>query len=314
MVTPFYPSIANLIVRPVTHVRGAHGYRAAPRERGADFDACVAERDPVLMGFDADTALEPDGDGTWRGTIAGGWDTPRGPLGGYVMAIMLRAFELATNDAQRVPRSATMHFLQAPQPGALTVRAAVERAGRSLSTVSGRMEQGGELVGLALGAYSKAWPGPLLDESPMPEVKPPGERETPQRELRNAPPPPFTERLTMQHRFGAKPFTRAERAEVGGWLGFRERRALDALAVAVLADAWFPAPWPRLAALAPAPTIDLTIHFRAPVPLDDGLLLGRFRSRLVRDGFFDEDGELWSEQGTLVAQSRQLGLLLGAEV
>ena len=65
--------------------------------------------------------------------------------------------------------------------------------------------------------------------------------------------------------------------------------------------------------MAPAPTIDLTIHFRAPLPLDGTLLLGRFRTRLVRDGFFDEDGELWAPDGTLVAQSRQLGLLIGAE-
>jgi hypothetical protein len=42
-------------------------------------------------------------------------------------------------------------------------------------------------------------------------------------------------------------------------------------------------------------------------------LLGRFRSRLTRDGFFDEDGLLWAPDGTLVAQSRQLGLLIGAE-
>ena len=47
------------------------------------------------------------------------------------------------------------------------------------------------------------------------------------------------------------------------------------------------------------------------LPLDDTLLLGRFRNSLVRDGFFDEDGELWLPDGTLVAQSRQLGLLIG---
>jgi acyl-CoA thioesterase len=110
------------------------------------------------------------------------------------------------------------------------------------------------------------------------------------------------------------PFSGAERGEVGGWLGLRERRPLDAPAIAMLADAWFPAPWPRLAELAPAPTIDLTVHFMAPLPLDDTLLLGRFSSKLVRDGFFDEDGELWTPDGTLVAQSRQLGLLLGASV
>jgi putative ATP-binding cassette transporter len=46
------------------------------------------------------------------------------------------------------------------------------------------------------------------------------------------------------------------------------------------------------------------------VALPDAPLLGRFRTSVVRDGFFDEDGELWTEDGTLVAQSRQLGLLL----
>ena len=115
----------------------------------------------------------------------------------------------------------------------------------------------------------------------------------------------------MQHRFGDSPFSGSDRGEVGGWLGLLEHRPLDAAAIAVLADAWFPAPWPRLAELAPAPTIDLTVHFRAPLPLDDSLLLGRFSNRLVRDGFFDEDGELWLADGTLVAQSRQLGLLIG---
>jgi acyl-CoA thioesterase len=117
----------------------------------------------------------------------------------------------------------------------------------------------------------------------------------------------------MQRRFGDPPFSRSDRGETGGWLGLREERPLDSLAVAVLADAWYPAPWPRLSELAPAPTIDLTIHFRSPLPANGPLLLGRFRSRQVRDGFFDEDGELWSPDGTLVAQSRQLGLLIGAQ-
>ena len=266
------------------------------------------------MGLDADTALEPASEaGAWSGNIAAGWETPRGPLGGYVMALVMRALELAVDDAERQPRSITMHFLRVPQAGPVTVRATVERSGRSLTTVSGRLEQDGRLLGIAIGAYSKPWESPLLEDAPMPQVAPPDERRPPQDGLPNEKAPEFLERLTMQHRFGEAPFSRAEHGLVGGWLGLREERPLDSLAVAVLADAWFPAAWPRLSALAPAPTIDLTIHFRVPLPLEDGLLLGRFSTVLVRDGFFEEDGQLWSADGTLVAQSRQLALLIGAQ-
>lgn len=267
------------------------------------------------MGFDSDTALEPAGDGRWRGEIVPGWETPRGPLGGYVMAIMLRALELAVADPERQARSVTMHFLRVPEDGPVEASAGIEREGRSLTTVSGRLEQGGELVGLALGAYSKPWEGPLLDGAPMPEAAAPDPPEGVADEARgDAPRPPFLERMVMQHRFGEAPFTRAPEGLVGGWLGLTEdERPVDALAIAVLADAWFPAPWPRLPEFAPAPTIDLTIHFRSPLPAAGPLLLGRFTNSYVRDGFFEEDGGLWSPDGTLVAQSRQLGLLLGAK-
>jgi acyl-CoA thioesterase len=266
------------------------------------------------LSFDEDIALRRVGEGTYEGEIRGGWWTPRGPLGGYVMALMLNGFQEVVGDPDRRPRSATMHFLRTPQQGPVTVRAAVERAGRTLTSVSGRLEQDGKLMGLALGAYSTSWESPLLDEVPMPAVDPPeGRMTTGSRSTPDIAPPPFVERTVFQRRFGPPLFSGADRAEVGGWLGMREERPLDALSVTVLADAWFPAPWSRLRALAPAPTIDLTIHFRAPLPIPDGLLLGRFRSPLVRDGFFVEDGELWAPDGTLVAQSRQLALLIGAE-
>jgi acyl-CoA thioesterase len=267
-----------------------------------------------LPPFDDDIALTEE-DGAFQGAVAEGWSTPRGPLGGYVMALVLNGMMLATADPERQPRALTVHFLRPPHAGPVTVRPTVERAGRTLSTVTARLEQDGRLIALALGAFSTAWPGPFLSDAPMPDVAPADESRPLIPDVADGRPrPEFAERLTMQRRFGDLPFTRSDSAVVGGWLGLLERRPIDALTVVVLADAWFPAPWPRLSELAPAPTIDLTVHFRAPLPLPDGLLLGRFRSRLVRDGFFDEDGDLWAEDGTLVAQSRQLGLLMGAQV
>jgi acyl-CoA thioesterase len=268
------------------------------------------------VSFDSETELQPSGrNGVWDGEIAEGWDTPRGPLGGYVMAIMMRGLELAVSDGERQARSVTMHFLRVPQAGPVEVEATLEREGRNLSTATGRLEQGGKLIGLAIGAYSKPWEGPHLDDLPMPDVSPPDAEGEPRKSLRSdEKPPPFLERLLMQQRFGEPAFSRADSGETGGWLGLRQEpdRPVDARAIAVLADAWFPAPWPRLSKFAPAPTVDLTIHFRSPLPVE-GPLLGQFHTRYVRDGFFDEDGVMWAPDGTMVAQSRQLGLLLGAE-
>jgi acyl-CoA thioesterase len=265
------------------------------------------------VGLDEDTALRPVGDGVYEGSIVETWWTPRGPLGGYVMAIVQRAMELAVGDAERRPRALTVHFLRPPQAGTVTVRPAIERVGRSLTTATARLEQDGRLLAFGVAAFSSAWPGPELSEAPMPAVEAPGDRVTTRRDAPGAEQPPFMGRLSMQRRFGDPAFSGSQHAETGGWLGLLEERPIDSLTVLVLADAWYPAPWPRLKALAPAPTIEMSVMFRAPLPLPDSLLLGRFHTRLVRDGFFDENGELWAPDGTLVAQSRQLALLIGAE-
>jgi hypothetical protein len=102
-------------------------------------------------------------------------------------------------------------------------------------------------------------------------------------------------------------------ALTGGWLRLAEPRVADAAALAFYCDAWLPAPFSRLTVPAPAPTIDLTIHFRARLPHPgmgpEDPVLARFRSRTSHDGFFEEDGEVWAPDGTLLAQSRQLALL-----
>ena len=57
------------------------------------------------------------------------------------------------------------------------------------------------------------------------------------------------------------------------------------------------------------PTFDLTIHFRAPLPAPGEWLLADYRSRFSAGGAWEEDGELWAPDGTLVAQSRQLAMI-----
>ncbi len=106
--------------------------------------------------------------------------------------------------------------------------------------------------------------------------------------------------------------------EIGGWLALAEPRPIDALSLAFFSDALFSPPFIRLTQPATSPTIDLTIHFRtALAPAGsaserdpDELCFARFRTGRVHEGFFEEDGAIWGADGSLLAQSRQLAILM----
>jgi acyl-CoA thioesterase len=266
---------------------------------------------PSIADFDRDTAVAPAGDGIWSATVSDQWAVPRGPNGGYIAAMVLRAMEAQVADPVRAPRSLTLHYLRPPAPGPCTLEVTVERAGRSLTSLSARMVQEDRTMVVALGAFATDFPTAADYASPAPDVGPPAELHT----VPDGPGvPPIARRCAMAPVFGPPPMSGGEEAVGGGWLRLAEPRIADAAAVAFYADAWLPAPFARLTAPAPAPTVDLTIHFRTRLP-HPGMaagepVLARFASKTSHGGFFEEDGEIWAPDGTLLAQSRQLALLI----
>ena len=261
----------------------------------------------VATAFDRDTAVEEIAPGVYSASMGADWFIPVGPNGGYVAAIVLRAIEAAVADPARAPRSLTCHYLRPPAQGDVQIAVTVERAGRSVTALSARLTQGDDLCVLALAAFAKEFASALDYSEPPPEVP---AIETTEPRTVHPEAPPMARMLDFRPVLGERPFSGADHAVLGGWTRLAEPRPVDAAVAALMTDAWLPAPWTRLQGLAPAPTIDLTIHFRARLPLDEsGWVLGRFASTTSRDGFFEEDGELWAQDGTLIAQSRQLALL-----
>ena len=59
------------------------------------------------------------------------WRAGRGPHGGYLAAMLLRALIETVADPLRAPRSLTIHYARAPQPGAVTI-ASYHRARRAV--------------------------------------------------------------------------------------------------------------------------------------------------------------------------------------
>jgi acyl-CoA thioesterase len=233
-----------------------------------------------------------------------------GPNGGYLAALVLRALERAVDDPERAPRSLTLHYTEPPLAGPARIETRVERAGRTLTTLSARLLQQDRLVALALAAFAKPRRGGIaLEQAPMPEVLPPQRAR------------PFEPRIEIHHRYeqrwalGSPPFSGSERALCGGWIRLAEPRLLDAALAAAYTDAFPPALFSVLREgqeTRGVPTIDLDIHFRSSLPrpgaAPEDWTLAVFRTRVAREGFLEEDGELWSADGRLLVQSRQLAL------
>lgn len=260
-----------------------------------------------LSAFERATGVEPLGAGRYGARVDEGWFAVRGPNGGYLAAIVLRAMAAEVDDPARPARSLTLHYARPPVAGGVELAVVVQRSGRRLSTVTARLEQEGRLCVLAIGAFSEDFDA-LAEYAEAPPAVPPPEAVAPVPQERAA--VPVARRFVIRPALGGAPFGAGEEALTGGWIAFREGAPPpDAPALAMLADAWLPAPFVRTEAPFAAPTIDLTIHFRAPEVLAGWPALAVFRSRVAHAGFFEEDGELWSADGRLLAQSRQLALM-----
>jgi len=273
--------------------------------------------------FDRDTAVRREGgseqEAVFAADVSPDWRAGRGPHGGYLAAMVLRALMETVDEPARAPRSLTLHYARAPEPGPVRIRTVVERKGRSLSTLSARMEQEGRMTALALAAFSVPWAGPEISDIDMPLVDPPDATRKPGSMIERGA-PPFARHLIIQPRLGGVPFSGADQPmELGAWLGLAEPRPLDALALAFFTDALIPAPFMRLPKPNAAPTIDLTVHFRTQMPREPDpdpreLCLVRVRGGLVREGFFEEDTVIWAADGTVLAHSRQLALLMAMAI
>lgn len=251
--------------------------------------------------FDDDTAIHPDGDGRWQATIADRWHIGAGPNGGFMASYPLKAmFDISPFPD---PLTMTTHFLQRPAYAPATIEAAIVHAGKAHAYLEAKLtqEHGAVLTALAVfGTYRRS-------DTTLIDAKPP--LATPPHEVPLIPTPegmPFVERFRYRvpvEQYQAVWDPTPAPPLVFGWVQLADGRPLDPVAVPLFMDSFPPAVFPPLGP-GLAPTIELTVHFRnrPRTPWH----LAEFRTRFLTGGYMEEDGELWDEDGRLVAQSRQL--------
>jgi acyl-CoA thioesterase len=262
--------------------------------------------------FDVDTAVEATGPGRWRGVVSERWDIGVVPNGGYVLCLALAA--LRESVGRPHPLSVTAHYLSPPTHGEVEVEVEVIKEGRTLSTASARLVQGGRtrLAALATFGDLRAQVGPTLVAAVPPHLPDPDRCGWPAERpvaLGFATHPAIVDRVDFRPSpaSAANLERRGGAASLEGWIRLRDGRPVDVDCLPLLVDAAPPAVFGAMET-GWVPTLELTVHLRGvPAP---GWLKASIRTRALVDGLLEEDCELWDEDDRLVAMSRQLARLL----
>lgn len=254
------------------------------------------------------TAPSGSGPRSFEARVHDHWDIEGNANGGYVLAIAGRAMQEVIG---RPPVTITAHYLAPVASGPCRVEVTMIRSGRTLATASAGMWQGERQVLSVLGTFGdqreqefRFSTGRVPD---LPSFDDPSIRATP--EMLEAS-PGIMENIDVRMRPEDSAFRtggRSGRAEVEGYFTLREPEDVDAIGLLLAADAFAPPIFNLDAPVGWVPTVELTVHVRG-VPAS-GPLRCRFQTRYIHGGLLEEDGEMFDETGTLVAQSRQLALV-----
>jgi acyl-CoA thioesterase len=197
--------------------------------------------------------------------------------------------------------------MRAPKEGPALVRTETVREGRSVSFLRATLDQGDRACAAAMAVFAADRDGVTFDTARPPDI--PAPEDVPLQAGARLQAPPFAQNFDFRPAIGGPPFQGAAEAVTGGWMWPKQGpEQLDAALAVALCDSWFPALFAAVETPVAVPTLDLTVHLRAPLPRPADWVLGNFVTRRARDGFLEEDGELFSRDGELLAQSRQLAL------
>ncbi len=240
-------------------------------------------------------------------TITEEWNTPNGtPNGGYVLALVLNA--VTAESPLPDPLTASISYFRPPVPGPARVDVTTLRIGRRVATFEAILSQDDRPMAHAVVSFHDAdAAGAAQHASYERPVYPDRDACIDVMAAVPAGTVPILDRFDYRHE---KVPGWAEGEPTGDtsatyWVRPKDGRTIDALAAAVLVDA-YPPVTAEIGQLLSA-TIQLTIHFRRRPATE--WALARVVTRHVIDGYHDEDVELWDEDGRLVVESRQLAIL-----
>jgi hypothetical protein len=255
----------------------------------SDFeDVTAVRRRPESQTYDAD--------------LHAGWSIVGKPNGGYLLAILARAGCDVVDTAH--PLAISAHYLRAPSPGPAEIRTEVVRNGRRVSTSRATLWQGDKPCIDALVTSGELHEAPVDWSAAEPPDMP-----SPQ-DCQSGGDQRFPVELFNHTDVRVDPSTTPFPTPTGNallryWFRLHDGSEPDVLSLLLAVDSGPPTIF-NLNRFGWAPTVELTVLLRG-LPAA-GWLQVETKTRMLADGWFDEEATAWDSTGRLVAQSRQLAL------
>ena len=267
---------------------------------------------PAQHPLDESLALEARGPNLWHSSSSPLYWNAIGPFGGWIGAMLLHAV-LCEPEARGDPVALQAQFIGPLRQAPFTVRTACIRQNRTTAfwrseILQTRDDGRAEAVCAHASVTLSDWRDTFtLADARMPVV-PPAE---------TLPPPPPRRTRTpafiarYDYRMVSGPMLAgADNMSSMLWLRDTPPRTLDATSISALCDAPFPSLWLRRTEPVMITTLVYNIFFRTS---GNGLAAAGNRHLLVESacdvgtaGFYDQNSNLWSEDGRLLAQTQQL--------
>lgn len=253
--------------------------------------------------FDQDSALSEERSFHCRGHITDNWSINGTPNGGYLLAILANAM-LRHSEKVSTP-IVTANYISRCAPGDADLLMEEFSRTRQFNRYQVKLSQAGTERIRALGTLADEKNECFLEryETRVPDL-------SPLEACIQLPAMPGFDLLSrMDIRLdpasaGWMQGTLSDISEMKGWITFREARPHDLLSVLLMADCFPPPVFASQGMMAWVPTIELSVNVRK-IP-ETAWLRGHFRSRFITCGLVESDGELWDDEGNLVAISRQI--------
>ena len=240
----------------------------------------------------------------FEGVITPNWSISGLPNGGYLMALLANAV-LQQSHKKRIAIM-TANYIQRTMPG--SVRLSLERISDSaqFERLGIRLLQEDRVAVTAMATLIDNNMVCTVDryEASMPEVA----------SLAQCVPIPQMPNFTLFDQMDVRldpacvgwmtTGRLADRSEHKGWIQFKDGRPYDAVSLLLIADCFPPPAYASMGLSAWVPTIELSVNIRK-LPSTQWLRCF-FRTRFITCGLLEEDGEIWDEDGELVAISRQI--------